>query len=532
MKSLKNQKVVVIHNTISPHILPVFAALAKKLQLTVLFCSLKESNRTWSEKPKDFRYEVLENVKIELKNTDLFTLFINTGVSKKLKKLQPDLVIIAGWDLPAYYIAAVYCKFKKIPYIVWSGSTKHELSWRRTVTKPLVQALLRGAAGYIAYGMRARNYLLQLGCRADKVHIAYNSVKLENYNKPTKQQKKFASTVFKKFKLLNKQVVLFYGQLIERKNPGLLVSAVAQLQKEYPRLALLLVGSGTLKKALQEQIIAEDIKHAVVIDDPGDQNMPGLFAAADIFVLPSKEEVWGLVVNQAMAAKLPVIVSDRAGCVDDLVIPGFTGLVFASGNLNSLKDSLKQVVSDKALAQKLGRTAQKRISMTAPKKVATQILELITLINAKANHHKITSSVATDSQTIVKLISLPTITDECSLTFAENPLIPFVPKRIYYIYEASTDWPRGFHAHHKTQQILFCLRGSITVVLEDGKRRETVTLDKPNVGVLLEPYIWHEMHDFKKDTILLVLASENYDPDDYIRDYNEFRKVTTVKEFS
>lgn len=521
MKSIKNQKVVIIHNTISPHVLPVFSALAKDLRLTVLFCSEKESNRSWNEKPSGFKYEVLKSKKIELQGSDLFTLFITSDVTKKIEKLKPDLVILAGWDLPAYYIAALYCKYKKIPYIVWSGSTKHELSWRRTVSRPLVELLLHGAAGYIAYGMRARNYLLQLGCRADKVQIAYNSVELKNYIKPTNSQKKFASSIIKKYKLENKKVVLFYGQLIERKNPGLLVSTVAELQKKYPQLALLLIGRGKLKKALQDQIISEDIKHAVVIDDPGDRNMPGIFAAADIFVLPSKEEVWGLVVNQAMAAKLPVIVSDKVGCVDDLVIPGFTGLIFASENAGSLKKSLERVITDKAVALKLGRTAQKRILMTAPKKVAKQILELVTLIKSQTNPKKIT-----------KLVSLPTVTDECSLTFAENPLIPFVPKRIYYIYEATTDWPRGYHAHHKTQQILFCLKGSITVVLEDGKQRETVTLDKPNVGVLLEPYIWHEMHDFEKDTILLVLASENYDPDDYIRDYNEFRKVTTVKEFS
>ncbi|MBI2595742.1 FdtA/QdtA family cupin domain-containing protein [Candidatus Daviesbacteria bacterium] len=124
---------------------------------------------------------------------------------------------------------------------------------------------------------------------------------------------------------------------------------------------------------------------------------------------------------------------------------------------------------------------------------------------------------------LVRFIYLPKITDDGSLVFAQTPdHIPFPINRIYSIFDADPKFPRGFHAHKKTQQVLFCLNSDIKIIVDDGKKRATVFLDKPEHGLFLDKMVWHEMHDFKKKTILLVLASNLYDPDDYIRDYKEF----------
>lgn len=127
---------------------------------------------------------------------------------------------------------------------------------------------------------------------------------------------------------------------------------------------------------------------------------------------------------------------------------------------------------------------------------------------------------------LIKTIKIPKIIDDCSLFFAEYPNhIPFIIKRIYYITQATEGLPRGFHAHHKTQQVLFCVQGSIKMIFDDGKKKEEILLRDPELGVFIDKKIWHEMHSFSKNTILLVLASAQYDPKDYIRDYQEFLKV-------
>lgn len=126
---------------------------------------------------------------------------------------------------------------------------------------------------------------------------------------------------------------------------------------------------------------------------------------------------------------------------------------------------------------------------------------------------------------LIKIIKIPEIFDDCYLYFAQTKdHIPFPIKRVYYITRSNTKLSRGLHAHKKTNQVIFCIQGSIKLILDNGKIREEILLDKPNIGVLLENMIWHEMIDFKQNTILLVLASKEFSEKDYIRDYEQFKR--------
>lgn len=116
------------------------------------------------------------------------------------------------------------------------------------------------------------------------------------------------------------------------------------------------------------------------------------------------------------------------------------------------------------------------------------------------------------------------------LSFFESERdIPFAVRRIYWIYEAEKGTHRGFHAHTLNWQILFCPYGSIDIILDDGKEKETVTLDEPSKGLILHPGLWREMIWNKTDSVLCVAASEYYDPDEYIRDYDAFLEFVNKK---
>ena len=126
-----------------------------------------------------------------------------------------------------------------------------------------------------------------------------------------------------------------------------------------------------------------------------------------------------------------------------------------------------------------------------------------------------------------QLIELPKILDDCFLYFAQAPdHIPFDIKRVYFITNARIKLSRGYHAHKKTKQVIFCIQGSIKLTLDNGSNRKEIILDQPNIGVLIDQMTWHEMTNFKKDTLLLILASEVFDEKDYIRDYAQFKKQT------
>jgi dTDP-4-dehydrorhamnose 3,5-epimerase-like enzyme len=101
--------------------------------------------------------------------------------------------------------------------------------------------------------------------------------------------------------------------------------------------------------------------------------------------------------------------------------------------------------------------------------------------------------------------------------------IPFDIKRIYYIFATRKDVRRGLHAHKQLLQVLICVHGNCTILLDNGVERDEIILNNPTRGLFIDRMIWREMYDFSPDAVLLVLASEHYSEEDYIRDYNEFK---------
>lgn len=123
-----------------------------------------------------------------------------------------------------------------------------------------------------------------------------------------------------------------------------------------------------------------------------------------------------------------------------------------------------------------------------------------------------------------QLISFNRVSDERGeLVFMEeNSPIPFRIQRVYYIFNTLEGKPRGFHCHRHSEQVVICLRGQCRVVVDDGWQRKDVVLASPDQGVLIQGMLWREIHDLTADCLLLVLASETYDPTDYIYDYDDF----------
>lgn len=103
-----------------------------------------------------------------------------------------------------------------------------------------------------------------------------------------------------------------------------------------------------------------------------------------------------------------------------------------------------------------------------------------------------------------------------------NQDIPFDIKRVFYIYGSDSNVIRGQHANRKTEFVLINVSGTSKVKVDDGFSKEIVELNKPHMGIYLSEMLWKDMYDFSNDSVLLVLASEHYDTNEYIRDYQEF----------
>ncbi len=127
----------------------------------------------------------------------------------------------------------------------------------------------------------------------------------------------------------------------------------------------------------------------------------------------------------------------------------------------------------------------------------------------------------------VSILNFGAIGDERGLiTICEGELdIPFSPKRVFYIYKSARDVVRGKHANRVTDFVLINVAGKSKVKVMDGRGNEVyICLDRPNTGIYIPHMVWKEMYDFSEDSVLLCLASEHYDPTEYIRDYDEFLK--------
>lgn len=122
-----------------------------------------------------------------------------------------------------------------------------------------------------------------------------------------------------------------------------------------------------------------------------------------------------------------------------------------------------------------------------------------------------------------KFIEIPKINNsKGNIGVIENDTIPFDIKRVYYLFDVPSGAKRGGHAHKKLKQVLIAISGSFDVVLKNGKSKEIITLNRPDNGLLIENNIWRELENFSSGSVCLVLASEEFSEDDYIRSYKDY----------
>lgn len=122
-----------------------------------------------------------------------------------------------------------------------------------------------------------------------------------------------------------------------------------------------------------------------------------------------------------------------------------------------------------------------------------------------------------------KIIDIPKINNtKGNIGVIENDTLPFDVKRVYYLFDVPSGAKRGGHAHKKLKQVILAISGSFDVVLKDGKSKETITLNRPDKGLLIENNIWRELENFSSGSVCLVLASEEFSEEDYIRSYKDY----------
>ena len=289
---------------------------------------------------------------------------------------RPDVITLTGYYDPAQLLLWLWAKTKGIRVLIQNESTAtdHQRGgWKESFKRWLVNQ----GDGFFCFGNQSAEYLIQLGVQPAKILLRKNAV--DNKILQSAYERALPDRAREqRILMLRPNNFVFVGRLIDVKNLPMLLSAFAQTQTQSLRAAdwgLILLGDGAEREKLTEQISALGLIDSVHIL-PGRPwyRVPEVLAMSNVLVLPSRSEPWGLVVNEAMACGLPVLVSDRCGCAPELVHEGKNGFVFAYDQPAQLTQLMLRFINEDVDVQEMSRWAKKLIAPYAPEVVAQEML--------------------------------------------------------------------------------------------------------------------------------------------------------------
>jgi glycosyltransferase involved in cell wall biosynthesis len=337
-------RIAVIVNMVAPYTKPLFAQLAERDE-----CDLLVVSETRMERDRRWRPEAdlpFEHVLLDAWTLDLAWLAVGSGFKTRfdtyiyvpkrplapLRRFSPDVVVAAGggiWSSPANIAALAARRWRHWALVPWWGSfTREKSTWPRRLAEPWVKTFMRSSDAWLVYGTRHVRDVVELGADPARTVIAPITAMapeepVERHRAPAPGQTRY----------------LFVGRFIERKGLDVLLKAFRGLN----RGELWIVGDGPLRGRV-EAAAAPNPRIRLLGHLQGDE-LANVYLQADVLVVPSVYEAWGLVVHEGLAYGLPVIVTDQVGAGDDLIDPGINGYVVPAGSSKALREAMHAVAT-------------------------------------------------------------------------------------------------------------------------------------------------------------------------------------------
>jgi glycosyltransferase involved in cell wall biosynthesis len=297
----------------------------------VYYFSATEADRSWHVPvPAGPRFRVLTGKSIAFMGKKSFINHWNPDLFRELDNGDFDLVVVPGYALLSSQMAIAWAWMRRKPYAVLSEShlTEPRSRMRRVAKETLVRLVVSRAAACLATGTLSREYLCHYGARPECVFFFPNTPDVDWFIRRSDELRPLRSELRRKWNVPDGPTVIFVGRLIQVKGVDVLVNAFAEVKRQLPTAQLLIVGDGPegdSLRALVRRLKVEDNVHFLGFRQGSD--LVELYVCADVFCLPSRHEPWGVVVNEAAACGLPLVVSDRVGAGPDLVCSGANGRI-------------------------------------------------------------------------------------------------------------------------------------------------------------------------------------------------------------
>jgi glycosyltransferase involved in cell wall biosynthesis len=372
-------RLVIVTEIIAPYRIPVFNALAerKEIDLHVVFLSENDATlRQWRvyKDEINFRYEVLPSWR---QRFGRYNVLLNRRVFSSLNKIAPDAVLCGGYNYLASWQTAGWARVHGVPLLLWSESTALDRRHGHRPVEFMKRRFLNLCAAFVVPGRSAAQYLKNLGIPDERIFTAPNAVDTNLFAALAEKARQNEIHVRARFSL-PLRYFLYVGRLVRAKGVFELVEAYARLDDEIrSSVGLVLVGDGADRSELMQR--ASPITPGM-IQFPGfvqREGLPEFYALADGLIFPTHSDTWGLVVNEAMSCGLPIIASDVAGCLADLVQDGWNGFVIPPVDSFQLTAAMVRLAGDAGLRIEMGSRSRERVQAYSPAAWAEGLVKVV-----------------------------------------------------------------------------------------------------------------------------------------------------------
>jgi glycosyltransferase involved in cell wall biosynthesis len=365
------KRVLLISNVPQPYRIPLFNELnrqfkEKDIEFKVVFAAKGYKRRRFNLDftEMEFNYEILKSPKINFGDIEK-TFFTYAGINRLISRYKPDKIIVLGFSIATIKIW-LRSFFHKIEYIIWSGAIDFPGRLDSFLRKFERKLLMSRASAYVAYGLKAKEYLVKMGAPTEKIYIAINTI-------DTKFFKDESVKIKSLLRKPEKTHFIYIGYLVPRKNVNKLIEVIEDVAQSRRDFVLDILGDGSeradLEKMTSKKKLSEIIKFHGFIQNA---NLPEFLAFSACFLFQTDFDVWGLVVNEAMAAGIPVLSSLNAGATYDLIINGKTGFIVDYNNKKDVVQKINTILDNPMHTESMGRNASELIEEKANIKISAK----------------------------------------------------------------------------------------------------------------------------------------------------------------
>jgi glycosyltransferase involved in cell wall biosynthesis len=344
----------------APFRIALFNALAERLDLRVVFLRERQPSRRYRLHEDELRFarRVLPGARF---GGGSRWLLLNAGVGRAIR--GADVVMVGGWNQPAFWQAAAWAGLRRQRLVVWVESTLRDA--RPSVGGRAKRVLARRADAFVVPGRAAEDYVRSLVPEAEIV-VAPNAVDVGLFASQTGERERLREEL-----RLERPCVLYVGRLAPEKGVDVLLEAVRGLDAD-----VVVAGSGPDERRLRA-VAPANVRFLGRLDR---DDLPAWYAAVDVLCLPSRSEPWGMTLNEAAAAGLPLVATDAVGAAWDLLEDGQNGFRVPAGDAEALGEALRRLVVDDDLRRAAGERSREFAARHTPEAWADAVAGLVTTL--------------------------------------------------------------------------------------------------------------------------------------------------------